>query len=246
MPTSDLLRLENVSVRYGEDPEILREVDLSVQRGSFYFVVGASGAGKTSLLKLLFLLLRPSQGEMFLFDQPVHKAGRSRRAILRRRIGMVLQDFRLLDHMNVYENISLPLAIAGERERSYRSEVRVLIDWIGLGAKMDAYPQALSGGEQQRVAIARAVVAKPALLLADEPTGNVDENIGERLLNLFVELNRRGTTVLLATHNSSLQANIAAHLLRLERGKLIVPDPEPQMEIGMETDMEMDMDMEAP
>ena len=246
MPTSDLFRLENVSVRYGEDPEILREVDLSVQRGAFYFVVGASGAGKTSLLKLLFLLLRPSQGEMFLFDQPVHNARRSRRAVLRRRIGMVLQDFRLLDHMNVYENISLPLAIAGERERSYRSEVRVLIDWIGLGAKMDAYPQALSGGEQQRVAIARAVVAKPALLLADEPTGNVDENIGERLLTLFVELNRRGTTVLLATHNSSLQSNIDAHQLRLERGKLVVPDPEPQIEMEMDAAMGMNMNMETP
>ena len=221
MPERDVLRLEDVSVRYGEEAEVLRNVNFAVPRGSFHFVVGASGAGKSSLLKVLFLSLRPSNGEMFLFDSPVHNAGRSRLVMLRRRIGMVFQDFRLLDHLSIYENVALPRVIAGEREQEYREDVRVLIDWIGLGAKMHKYPPMLSGGEQQRVAIARAVVTKPDLLLADEPTGNVDEAIGERLLHLFAELNRLGTTVLIATHNPVLQAGVHARSVRLEGGRLI-------------------------
>lgn len=224
MQERDVLRLKNVSVRYGEDAEVLHKVNFAVPEGSFHFVVGASGAGKSSLLKLLFLSLRPSGGEMFLFDNPVHNAKRSRLVTLRRRIGMVFQDFRLLDHLNVYENVALPRVIAGEREQDYREDVRVLIDWIGLGAKTDRYPPMLSGGEQQRVAIARAVVTKPDLLLADEPTGNVDEVIGERLLHLFAELNRLGTTVLIATHNSVLRGGIRARSVRLEGGRLIEPD----------------------
>lgn len=221
MQERDVLRLEDVSVRYGEDTEVLREVNFAVPSGSFHFVVGASGAGKSSLLKLLSLSIRPSGGEMLLFGKSVHNTDRSRLVMFRRRIGMVFQDFRLLDHLSVYENVALPRVLAGESEQDYREDVRVLIDWIGLGAKTDKYPPTLSGGEQQRVAIARAVVTKPELLLADEPTGNVDSVIGERLLHLFAELNRLGTTVLIATHNPVLQTGINAHSVRLEGGRLI-------------------------
>ncbi|MCY4035288.1 MAG: ATP-binding cassette domain-containing protein [Hyphomicrobiales bacterium] len=226
MPTSDVLRLENVNVRYGDSAEVLREVNFTVPRGSFHFIVGASGAGKSTLLKLLFLSLRPSDGEMFLFGQPVHNAWRSRRVLLRRHIGMVFQDVRLIDHMSVYENIALPRAIAGERERDYRSDVRALINWTGLETRIDAYPPTLSDGERQRVAIARAVVARPILLLADEPTGNVDGKVGSLLLQLFAELNRLGTTVLITTHNPVEQDDIDAQLVRLERGRLILPGTE--------------------
>ena len=224
MQERDVLRLEDVSVHYGGGAEVLRDISFAAPRGSFHFVVGASGTGKSSLLKVLFLSLRPSAGEVFLFGKPVHNAKRSRLATLRRRIGMVFQDFRLLDHLSIYENVALPRVIAGEREQDYQEDVRALIDWIGLGKRMDAFPAMLSGGEQQRVAIARAVVTKPDLLLADEPTGNVDAHIGRRLLHLFVELNRFGTTVLIATHDPDLQDDIDARSFRLERGRLVVPD----------------------
>jgi cell division transport system ATP-binding protein len=215
-----LLRLESVGLRYGQGPEILRDVNFGLDSGDFCFLTGPSGAGKTSLLRLLFLALRPSRGLIRLFGEDVAALDRSGLALLRRRIGVVFQEFRLLDHLTTYDNVALPLRVAGKREASYRADVMDLLSWVGLADQAHAHPPVLSGGEKQRAAIARAVIAKPELLLADEPTGNVDPALARRLLHLFVELNRLGTTVLLATHDAKLIAQARAPVMHLEHGEL--------------------------
>jgi cell division transport system ATP-binding protein len=217
-----LVRFENVGMRYGLGPEVLRDVNLVIAPGSFHFLTGPSGAGKSSFLKLLYLAHRPSRGLIRLFDQDV--AGLKRRAMpaLRRRIGVVFQDYRLIDHLSVYDNVALPLAIAGEREVDYQHNVRELLAWVGLGERLSAKPRMLSGGEQQRVAIARAVVGRPDLLVADEPTGNVDPDMAMRLLRLFIELNKAGTSIVLATHDRGLVDAVDATELRLKGGELSV------------------------
>jgi cell division transport system ATP-binding protein len=215
-----LLRLESVGLRYGQGPEILKDVNFSLESGDFCFLTGPSGAGKTSLLRLLFLALRPSRGLIRLFGEDVAVLDRPGLAQLRRRIGVVFQEFRLLDHLTTYDNVALPLRVAGRREASYRADVMDLLSWVGLADQAHAYPPVLSGGEKQRAAIARAVIAKPELLLADEPTGNVDPALARRLLHLFVELNRLGTTVLLATHDAKLIAQAGSPVMHLEHGEL--------------------------
>jgi cell division transport system ATP-binding protein len=215
-----LLRLESVGLRYGQGPEILKDVNFSLESGDFCFLTGPSGAGKTSLLRLLFLALRPSRGLIRLFGEDVAVLDRPGLAQLRRRIGVVFQEFRLLDHLTTYDNVALPLRVAGRREASYRADVMDLLSWVGLADQAHAYPPVLSGGEKQRAAIARAVIAKPELLLADEPTGNVDPALARRLLHLFVELNRLGTTVLLATHDAKLIAQAGTPVMHLEHGEL--------------------------
>ena len=215
-----MLRLESVGLRYGQGPEILKDVNFSLESGDFCFLTGPSGAGKTSLLRLLFLALRPSRGLIRLFGEDVAVLDRPGLAQLRRRIGVVFQEFRLLDHLTTYDNVALPLRVAGRREASYRADVMDLLSWVGLADQAHAYPPVLSGGEKQRAAIARAVIAKPELLLADEPTGNVDPALARRLLHLFVELNRLGTTVLLATHDAKLIAQAGTPVMHLEHGEL--------------------------
>ncbi len=217
-----MIRFENVGLRYGEGPEILRDVSFHLLPGSFHFLTGPSGAGKTSLLRLLFMSLRPSRGLMFLFGQNAVRLRQSDRAELRRRIGIVFQDFRLLDHLTTWENVALPLRVIGRSDSDYRDDVTDLLKWVGLGDRMHAYPAVLSGGEKQRAAIARAVIAKPEILLADEPTGNVDAQMGHRLLRLFVELNRLGTSVVIATHDYGLMDQLNAPRLSLQGGHLRV------------------------
>jgi len=219
-----LVRFENVGLRYGLGPEILRDLSFLIPAHSFQFLTGPSGAGKTSLLKLLFLSLRPTRGLVNLFGHDVSLLGKDEIADLRKRIGIVLQDFRLLDHMTTYENVSLPLRVLGKDEADYRAEIVELLQWVGLGERMDALPPVLSGGEKQRAAIARAVIARPQLLLADEPTGNVDPNLGQRLLRLFVELNKSGTAVVIATHDIALMDEYDARRLVLHEGRLHVYD----------------------
>ena len=180
-----MVRFENVGLRYGLGPEILRDLSFLIPAHSFQFLTGPSGAGKTSLLRLLFLSLRPTRGLVNLFGQDISLLSKDQIADLRKRIGIVLQDFRLLDHMTTYENVALPFRVMGREESSYRKEVIDLLRWVGLGERMDALPPILSGGEKQRAAIARAVISRPQLLLADEPTGNVDPTLGRRLLRLF-------------------------------------------------------------
>jgi cell division transport system ATP-binding protein len=217
---SGMVRFENVGLRYGAGPEILRDVCFYLERGSFSFLTGPSGAGKSSLLKLLFLALRPTRGLISLFGRDIASLRRTEVPALRRRIGVVFQDFKLLDHMSAFDNVALPLRAAGLKQDFYRSNVRELLDWVGLKDHAEMLPPALSGGEKQRLAIARAVVAKPELILADEPTGNVDPALAQRLLHLFHELNRFGTTVLIATHDPLIMSASKLPVLKLEKGQL--------------------------
>jgi len=220
-----LLSFENVGLRYDIGPEILRDISFALEPGTFHFLTGRSGAGKTSLLRLMFLGLKPTRGSIRLFGHDVATLPPRDWPSLRRRMGVVFQDFRLIDHLTAFENVALPLRIAGQASGDYEDDVRELLTWVGLGDRIDATPDSLSGGEKQRVAIARAVVAKPDLLLADEPTGNVDAEIGRRLLYLFAELNRLGTSVVIATHDRSLVELIDAPELRLEMGHLVRLEP---------------------
>ena len=219
MPAATL-ELERVALRYGRGPEVLSSVDLTLPRGSFTFLTGQSGAGKSTLLKLAYLSLKPSRGLIRLFGEDVALLDASALQALRRRIGVVLQDFRLIDHLSVFENVALPLRVAGRTRDSYVGDVTELLQWVGLGHRMNAMPPTLSGGEKQRCAIARAVIAKPDLLIADEPTGNVDPEIGLRLLRLFSEMNRLGATVLIATHDLDLIEQIPARSVRMVDGRL--------------------------
>jgi cell division transport system ATP-binding protein len=216
-----MVRFENVGMRYGTGREVLRDVNFALEPGSFTFLTGPSGAGKTTLLKLVLLAEQPSRGVISLFGSNLSLLKRHELPPLRRRIGVVFQEFRLLDHLSAFDNVALPLRLAGRSVSDYRQDVEELLSWVGLGERMDAKPPTLSGGEQQRVAIARAVVAKPDILIADEPTGNVDPDIGERLIRLFVELNRFGTTVMIATHDRALIESTRARELRLVDGKVV-------------------------
>ena len=219
-----MVRFENVGLRYGPGPEVLCDVSFRLDPHSFQFLTGPSGAGKTSLLRLLFLALKPTRGLITLFGHDIATLSKDSLATLRRRIGIVFQDFRLLDHMTTYENVALPLRVIGMAEDSYRKEVMELLDWVGLGERMSALPPVLSGGEKQRAAIARAVIARPQLLLADEPTGNVDPSLAQRLLRLFIELNKTGTAVVIATHDIALMDQYNSRRLVLHEGRLHVYD----------------------
>ncbi len=207
-------------MRYGRDPEILRDVGFALPRGSFHFLMGASGSGKSTLLKLIYLAERASRGRIELFGRDVAQVRQQDRPFLRRRIGVVFQEFRLLDHLSTFDNAALALRVLGSKPANYRQDVAELLTWVGLGNRMHAMPQALSGGEQQRLAIARAVIHRPDILLADEPTGNVDSALGFRILRLFTELNRLGATVLIASHDEELVARSGKPVLHLENGRL--------------------------
>jgi len=216
-----MVRFENVGMRYGVGREVLRDVNFTLDPGTFTFLTGPSGAGKTTLLKLVLMAEQPSRGVISLFGSNLANLKRAELPPLRRRIGVVFQEFRLLDHLSAFDNVALPLRLAGRRVNDFRKDVEELLSWVGLGERLDDKPPTLSGGEQQRVAIARAVVAKPEILLADEPTGNVDPDIGERLIRLFGELNRCGTTGMSATHDRALIESTRARELRLVDGKVI-------------------------
>jgi cell division transport system ATP-binding protein len=220
-----VVRLEAVAKRYGDGPEVLSELDLSLDPGGFYFLTGASGSGKTTLLRLLYLSERPTRGRVMLFGQNVAGVRRNLLPSMRRRIGVVFQDFRLIASLTAFDNVALPLRVAGMRETPIREQVTELLNWVGLGKHLQSLPSTLSGGQQQRVAIARAVIARPQLLLADEPTGNVDDEIGMRLLHLFEELNRLGSTVVVATHNFRLIEQLPYPVISLENGKCVTRFP---------------------
>ena len=215
-----VVRFENVGLRYGLGPEVLRDLSFQIEPHTFQFLTGPSGAGKTSLLRLLFLSLRPTRGLISVFSSDTATLSKDELSTLRRRIGIVFQDFRLLDHMTTYENVALPFRVMGKDEASYRNEVVELLHWVGLGERMGALPPVLSGGEKQRAAIARALIDRPEILLADEPTGNVDPPMARRLLNLFLELNRLGTAVVIATHDLSLMDQVEARRMILSQGRL--------------------------
>ena len=213
-----MVRLENIGKRYGTDAEILRDVSLELENGGFYFLTGVSGAGKTTLLKVIYLGERPSRGRVTLFNTDTLTADRATHTALRRRIGIVFQDFRLVDHLSVRDNVALPLRIAGAPEREIRENVPELLGWMGLEDKLDLPPATLSGGEQQRVAIARAIVRRPDLLIADEPTGNVDDEIAILLVRVFERINKLGTTVLIATHDVAFARQFSHRRYHIDRG----------------------------
>lgn len=221
---TNIVQFESVGLRYGPGPETLSDVSFSLAAGTFHFLVGPSGAGKTSMLKLLYLAQRPSRGVIRLFGEDMVLLPRGRLPGFRRRIGVVFQDFRLVQHLSARDNIALPLRVAGMPDSAVAGPVDEMLAWVGLTNRADARPATLSGGEQQRVAIARAVINRPEILIADEPTGNVDPDMAERLLQLFESLNRLGTTVVMATHDYQLLGRVpGARLMRLERGRLSDP-----------------------
>lgn len=224
---ANIVQFENVGLRYGMGAETLSDVTFTLASGAFYFLTGASGAGKTSLLKLLYLAQRPSRGLIRLFDEDVVGMPREGLPALRRRIGVVFQDFRLVPHLSAYDNVALPLRVDGVDEAEIEERVSEMLAWVGLSGRASARPATLSGGEQQRVAIARAVIGRPEMLVADEPTGNVDPDMASRLLHLFDALNRLGTTVVVATHDLHLVARVAnARTMRLEKGRISDPTGE--------------------
>ncbi len=203
-------------------PEVLRDLNFHIEPNSFQFLTGPSGAGKTTLIRLLFMSLKPTRGIVSVFGREMSSLAPTDYPALRRRIGVVFQDFRLLDHLTTFENVALPLRVIGREESSYRSDVVELLRWVGLGDHVNVHPPVMSGGEKQRAAIARALITQPELLLADEPTGNVDPPLARRLMRLFVELNRLGTSVLIATHDIELMNQFNARRLVLEEGRLTV------------------------
>jgi len=217
----DIVQFDNVGLRYGAGKEILSDISFTLYPGSFYFLTGASGAGKTSMLKLLYLAQRPSRGAIRMFGTDVITLPRARLPAFRRRLGVVFQDFRLVAHLSAFDNIALPLRVSGVRESELAKPVADMLEWVGLADRADARPATLSGGEQQRVAIARAVIGRPDMLVADEPTGNVDPEMAVRLLRLFEALNRLGTTVVVATHDLHLLKKVPESLImRIDKGRL--------------------------
>ncbi len=215
-----IVEFDNAGLAYGGEPETLSDISMQLREGEFRFLTGPSGAGKTSLLKMIYLAHRPTRGGFSLFGEDAMNAERDALPAMRRRIGVVFQEFRLLDHLSAFDNVALPMKVAGVNQNQYREDVSELLNWVGLGHRMTAKPPTLSGGEKQRVALARALVSKPDLILADEPTGNVDPAMSERIMKLFVELNKLGAAVIVATHDLHLVQSLGKPVLRISDGRL--------------------------
>lgn len=221
-----MIRFEHVGLRYGVGPEVLSDITFTLEAGSFHFLCGPSGAGKTSLMNLLYLGRKPSRGALSMFGQNVNTLTREQLVPIRQRIGVIFQDFRLLNHLSAFDNVALPMRINNRTEAEVKSNVTELMEWVGLGDCMHRLPATLSGGQQQRIAIARAVITRPRLLLADEPTGNLDDEIGMKLMHLFDQLNRMGTTIVVATHNLQILERFNHPRLILQGGGLQVFEPQ--------------------
>ncbi|USO07493.1 MAG: cell division ATP-binding protein FtsE [Rhodospirillales bacterium] len=226
-----MIRFEHVGLRYHVGPEVLTDISFTLEQGAFHFLSGPSGAGKTSLMRLLYLAGLPTRGTIEMFGQNVATASRAQRMMIRQRIGVVFQDFRLLPHLSAFDNVALPLRIMGRKPHEVRNAVREILEWVGLAEHMEAKPEIMSGGQQQRVAIARAVIGKPRLLLADEPTGSLDDTTGYRIMSLFEQLNRMGTTIVIATHNQQMMEHFNHPRLTLDKGHLSVLPPLPRAQL---------------
>ena len=222
-----LIKFENVGFRYGIGEEVLRDVTFTLESGSYHFLTGPSGSGKTSLMGLIYLGHRPSRGTITMFNRDIAQIDRRDLFQFRQKIGVVFQDFRLLGHLSTFDNVALPLRIMGRPEAEIQSHVSELLEWVGLGQESDKLPSTLSGGQQQRIAIARAVIGRPKILLADEPTGNLDDEIGFRLMGLFEQLNRMGTTIVIATHNPQIIEQFGHPCMNLTQGRLEIEKRRP-------------------
>lgn len=230
-----MIKFEHVGLRYGIGPEVLSDVNFALEPGSFHFLSGPSGAGKTSLMSLLYLGRHPTRGLVSMFGKNIGQMDRQELKNIRQRIGVVFQDFRLLNHLSAFDNIALPLRISGQPEKEIRANVDELMEWVGLGDHRHMLPNTMSGGQQQRIAIARAVITRPRLLLADEPTGNLDDEIGLRLMNLFDQLNRMGTTIVIASHNMALMEKFSQHRrLILDAGQVKLFHPKKSIKEKLE------------
>ena len=218
-----MLRLDNVAMRYGQGPEVLHDVNLTLGRGEFYFMMGPTGAGKTSLLRIMGLIHMPSRGRVFMLDRDVSQISRQELGALRRRVGMVFQDFRLLEHLSAFDNVALPLRINGGQDEQIGSFVSEILTWLGLAGVIEAKPPVLSMGQRQLVAIARSVVTRPNLLLCDEPTSNIDSKLSRRLMHLFTQLSKLGTSIVISTHNDDLVARYPHPVLHMDEGRLRAP-----------------------
>lgn len=216
-----MITLEHIAMEYTAGQPVLKDISLHLERGSFHFLTGASGAGKSTLLSLLSLQTRATHGKFHMFGENITLMEREDLPRLRRRIGIVLQDYRLLNHLTVLENVALPLKVIGEPDSEIIPKALELLEWVGLSEHQNAKPETLSGGQKQRVAIARAVIIKPDMLLADEPTGNLDSALAQRFMYLFEALNQTGTTVLIATHDEHLISLFNYPTLHLKNGNLI-------------------------
>ena len=232
-----MIKFSHIGLRYGIGPEVLSDVHFILEPGSFHFLTGPSGSGKTSLMSLLYLGLKPTRGEISMFGHDLKSLERDQMAALRQKVGVVFQDFRLLNHLTAFENVALPLRLSQKSEKQIKADVTELLEWVELGEYMHRLPMTLSGGQQQRIAIARAVISKPRLLLADEPTGNLDDTIGYKLMGLFEQLNRMGTTMVVATHNQQMMDNFYHKKLILNNGQLTIEEPQNIMndETGINT-----------
>lgn len=228
-----MIRFEHVGLRYGVGPEVLSDINFTLEPGSFHFLTGPSGAGKTSLMNLMYLGRKPTRGLVTMFGQSINALQRAQLSKIRQRIGVVFQDFRLLPHLSAFDNVALPMRIIGRPEKEIKNNVSELLEWVGLGEYQHMLPPTMSGGQQQRVAIARAVIARPKLLLADEPTGNLDDEIGFRLMNLFEQLNRMGTTIVIATHSLHIMEKFGHPRMVLDAGRLVVNESNAQLQDRM-------------
>ena len=212
-----IVRFKNIGLRYGLGREVLLDVSFALEPGSFHFLVGESGAGKSSLLKLIYLALRPTRGSISLFGHEIASTRRDDLPALRRKVGVVFQEFKLLNHLSAFDNVALPMRVAGAKRKDVDRHVTELLAWVGLKDHMRARPPTLSGGQQQRVAIARAVISRPSLLLADEPTGALDSTTSEEVMDLIKQINREGKTILVVTHEHDI-ANMCKRIITLKDG----------------------------
>ena len=221
MEEKTAISFANVAARYDGTPEILTDVSFNISGGGFYFLSGASGAGKTTLLRLIYQLHKPSRGQIKLFGHVTNNMTRDEITQIRQKMAIVFQSYSLLSHLSVFDNIALPLRVRGVPESKIKKLVGKVLDWVGLGKYADANPLSLSGGQQQRVSVARAIIIQPSILLADEPTGNLDDENASRLMELFIQMNKMfGTTIILATHNKKLMETYKFPVIHVENHRI--------------------------